>query len=246
MGRCWRARFMGTTRTCARFGVSLPRRRHEVAHSQPNQARLCSIDDVCLLPDKFLPLPNRTPRAFLGQRGDRRHSVMVPHSTSRPRRRASEVPCRADRFWCAEHSRETARLIESITRALMSRARNQRAGQNPSRLASKAIAMREILRPALLNSSRQPCSSRSNVTSLMFSLFSRRRSEPGTTSATSQLSKPSPITVITVLSCSVRNRFTIHSSSPCIWGIPVAFANWNAVEGKLARAVAMLQQPYDF
>jgi hypothetical protein len=128
----------------------------------------------------------------------------------------------------------------------MSRARNQRAGQNPSRLASKAIAMREILRPALLNSSRQPCSSRSNVTSLMFSLFSRRRSEPGTTSATSQLSKPSPITVITVLSCSVRNRFTIHSSSPCIWGIPVAFANWNAVEGKLARAVAMLQQPYDF
>ena len=69
----------------------------------------------------------------------------------------------------------------------MSRARSQRASQNPSRPASKATAMRVIVRPFSVASARQRINKRSNSTSLGSSFFSGWRSRPGTMPATSQL-----------------------------------------------------------
>jgi hypothetical protein len=56
---------------------------------------------------------------------------------------------------------------------------SQRASQKPSRPASKAIAMRSILRPAFFASSRQRCSSFSNALSSTASFFNGWRSTHG-------------------------------------------------------------------
>ena len=74
-----------------------------------------------------------------------------------------------------------------FTRALMPRALSQRASQKPSRPASKATAVRSILRPAFSASSRHRCSSFSNAISSAASFFNGWRSTPGTIPATSQL-----------------------------------------------------------
>jgi hypothetical protein len=83
----------------------------------------------------------------------------------------------------------------------MPRALSQRASQKPSRPASKATAMRSILRPAFSASSRQRLSSFSNALSSTASFFNGWRSTPGTMPATSQLDKPISITAISALSC---------------------------------------------
>jgi hypothetical protein len=77
---------------------------------------------------------------------------------------------------------------------------SQRASQKPSRPASKATAMRSILRPAFSASSRQRLSSFSNALSSTASFFNGWRSTPGTMPATSQLDKLISITAISVLS----------------------------------------------
>src|SRR5258706_1584323 len=71
----------------------------------------------------------------------------------------------------------------------MPRALSQRANQKPSRPASKATAMRSILRPAFSASSRHRCSRFSNALSSTASFFNGWRSMPGTIPATSQLDR---------------------------------------------------------
>ena len=80
----------------------------------------------------------------------------------------------------------------------MLRALSQRANQKPSRPASKATAMRSILRPAFFASSRHRCSSFSNALSSIASFFNRWRSTPGTIPATSQLDRLISMTAISV------------------------------------------------
>src|SRR5262249_56317621 len=63
-------------------------------------------------------------------------------------------------------SRDTATLEGWITCASTPRAASQRASQKPSRPASKASAIRVILRPALTASSRQRCSTASSRSGL--------------------------------------------------------------------------------
>src|SRR5690349_17724383 len=63
-------------------------------------------------------------------------------------------------------SRDTATLEAWITCASTPRALSQRANQKPSRPASKASAIRVILRPALTASSRQRCSRPSSLSAL--------------------------------------------------------------------------------
>jgi len=60
----------------------------------------------------------------------------------------------------------TATLEGWITCASTPRAASQRASQKPSRPASKASAIRVILRPALIASSRQRCSRASSLSGL--------------------------------------------------------------------------------
>src|SRR5665811_1957999 len=74
----------------------------------------------------------------------------------------------------------------------------QRANQKPSRPASKATAMRSILRPAFSASSRHRCSSFSNALSSTASFFNGWRSTPGTIPATSQLDRLISMTAISV------------------------------------------------
>src|SRR5664280_2389403 len=71
----------------------------------------------------------------------------------------------------------------------MPHALSQRASQKPSRPASKATAIRSILRPAFSASSRHRYSSFSNVLSSTASFFNGWRSTPGTMPATSQLDR---------------------------------------------------------
>jgi Haem-degrading len=63
-------------------------------------------------------------------------------------------------------SRDTATLEGWITCASTPRASSQRASQKPSRPASKATAIRAIVRPALTASSRQRCSTASSRSGL--------------------------------------------------------------------------------
>src|SRR4051812_1584008 len=105
----------------------------------------------------------------------------------------------------------------------MPRARSQRASQNPSRPASKATAMRVIVRPFWVASARQRMNKRSNSTSLGSSFFSGWRSRPGTMPATSQLAWLISITAMIVLSCSRGVRDLLKSSSCCAMGRSIAW-----------------------
>src|SRR5271170_775067 len=98
----------------------------------------------------------------------------------------------------------------------MPRALSQRASQKPSRPASKATAMRSILRPAFSASSRQRCSSFSNALSSTASFFNGWRSTPGTMPATSQLDRLISITAISVPSGSRAMRDRLKSFNFCM------------------------------
>src|SRR5271154_796447 len=103
-----------------------------------------------------------------------------------------------------------------MTWTSMPRALSQRASQKPSRPASKATAMRSILRPAFSASSRQRCSSFSNALSSTASFFNGWRSTPGTMPATSQLDRLISITAISVPSGSRAMRDRLKSFNFCM------------------------------
>jgi hypothetical protein len=79
-----------------------------------------------------------------------------PRSHPRNPRFSSSVSSRS--VFARRCSRETATLEAWITCASIPRAASQRASQKPSRPASKATAIRVIVRPALIASYRQRCS----------------------------------------------------------------------------------------
>src|SRR6516165_8101435 len=103
-----------------------------------------------------------------------------------------------------------------MTWASMLRALSQRASQKPSRPASKATAMRSILRPAFSASSRHRCSSFSNALSSTASFFNGWRSTPGKMPATSQLDKLISITAISVPFGSRAMRDRLKSFNVCV------------------------------
>src|SRR5215467_12739010 len=90
----------------------------------------------------------------------------------------------------------------------MPRALSQRASQKPSRPASKATAMREILCSDLTASSRQRLSNVRRALSSVFNFLSGWRSTPGTIPATNQLDRLNSTTAINVVSMSraIRDR----------------------------------------
>src|SRR5450759_2541189 len=98
----------------------------------------------------------------------------------------------------------------------MPHALSQRASQKPSRPASKATAIRSILRPAFSASSRHRYSSFSNVLSSTASFFNGWRSAPGTMPATSQLDRLISMTAISVPSGSRAVRDRLRSFNFCI------------------------------
>src|SRR6476469_415462 len=98
----------------------------------------------------------------------------------------------------------------------MLRALSQRASQKPSRPASKATAMRSILRPAFSASTRQRLSRFSNALSSTASFFNGWRSTPGTMPATSQLDWLISITAINVPSGSRGVRDRLRSFNFCM------------------------------
>src|ERR1700686_2072139 len=98
----------------------------------------------------------------------------------------------------------------------MPRALSQRASQKPSRPASKATAMRSILRPAFSASTRQRLSRFSNELSSTASFFNGWRSTPGTMPATSQLDWLISITAISVPSGSRGVRDRLRSFNFCM------------------------------
>src|ERR1035437_3709796 len=98
----------------------------------------------------------------------------------------------------------------------MPHALSQRASQKPSRPASKATAIRSILRPAFSASSRHRYSSFSNVLSSTASFFNGWRSTPGTMPATSQLERLISMTAISVPSGWRGVRHRLRSFNFCM------------------------------
>jgi hypothetical protein len=115
-------------------------------------------------------------------------------------------------------SRDTATLEGWITCASTPRARSQRANQKPSRPASKASAIRVILRPALTASSRQRCSRTSSRSGFGSSFLRGWRSMPGSIPATSQLDWLISTTAMIVLSCSRATRDLLKACPSEGWG----------------------------
>src|SRR6266436_5428285 len=112
----------------------------------------------------------------------------------------------------------------------MPRALSQRASQKPSRPASKATAMRSILRPAFSASSRHRCSSFSNALSSTASFFNGWRSTPGTIPATSQLDRLISMTAISVPFGSRAVRDRLRSFNFCMGrSIGSHQRRWNAI-----------------
>ena len=100
--------------------------------------------------------------------------VQWPRSPrSQPRKARCSSAASKRSVFARRCSRETAMLVAWITCASTPRARSQRASQKPSRPASKATAMRAIVRPAFAASSRQRCSSASNNALARFQLLGR-------------------------------------------------------------------------
>ena len=99
----------------------------------------------------------------------------------------------------------------------MAYARSQRASQKPSRPASKATAIRLILRPTYSASPRQRCSSWSSPASSGFSFFAACRSTPGIMPAMSQDDWLISITAISVL-VSSRAASDLLGHSAVAWG----------------------------
>src|SRR6266513_5803540 len=112
----------------------------------------------------------------------------------------------------------------------MPRALSQRANQKPSRPASKATAMRSILRPAFSASSRHRCSSFSNALSSTASFFNGWRSTPGTIPATRQLDRLISMTAISVPFGSRAVRDRLRSVHFCMGrSIGSHQRRWNAI-----------------
>ena len=162
--------------------------------------------------------PTRPSRSRLGRRASSSSRVGTaampqwpgsPRSQPRKARLSSSVSSRS--VLARRCSRETATLVGWITCASMPRARSQRASQKPSRPASKATAMRAIVRPALAASSCQRRSSRSSASWSGSSFLSGCRSRPGTIPATSQLDWLSSMTAISVLSWCRATRDLLRS-----------------------------------
>jgi hypothetical protein len=99
-----------------------------------------------------------------GRRWHARHACNgpVPHAATPGNPRLSNSVSSRSVF-ARRCSRETATLEGWITCAYTPRASSQRASQKPSRPASKASVIRVIVRPALTASSRQRCSTASNL-----------------------------------------------------------------------------------
>lgn len=121
-----------------------------------------------------------------------------PRSQPRKARFSSSVSRRS--VFARRRSRETATLVRWMTYASIPCARSQHASQKPSRPASKATAMRVIVRPACVASPRQRSNSRSRAASSGSSFFSGWRVSPGTIPATSQLDRLISTTAMRVLS----------------------------------------------
>src|ERR1700720_830233 len=140
-------------------------------------------------------------------------------------------------------SRDTATLEAWITCASTPRALSQRANQKPSRPASKASAIRVILRPALTASSRQRCSRPSSFSALGSSFLRGWRSMPGSIPATSQLDWLISTTAMIVLSWSRATRDLLKSFG---WGIralhQLATATMVPFPRRLPHTISLLEE----
>src|ERR1035438_8024519 len=129
-------------------------------------------------------------------------TVQWPRSPrSQPRKPRFNIAVSSRSVLARRCSRDTVTLVAWMTCASMPRSRSQRASQKLSRPVSYATAIRVIGLPALIASSRQPCSSLSRSSGFGSNFFSGSRLTPGISPATSQFDKLSSMTAISVLSC---------------------------------------------
>ena len=125
---------------------------------QPGEGPLHSVDDARAFPDQALALPIGPLGVLLRHRRDACHGAMAPFPTQPPQEPALEQLSVQPVGLCPAmfpRNRYT-RGMDHVR--LYPRASSQRASQKPSRPASKASAIRVIVRPALTASSRQRCS----------------------------------------------------------------------------------------
>src|SRR6201997_5419877 len=138
----------------------------EVTNAEPGQGALHAVDKPRAFLDQALALPIGPLGVLLGNRRHAHHTAMAPFATQPPQEPALSNAVSSRSVFARRCSRDTVTLEGWITCASTPRASSQRASQKPSRPASKATAIRVIVRPALTDSSRQRCrraSSRSGL-----------------------------------------------------------------------------------
>ncbi len=183
---------------------------------EPNQGCLHSVDDPTSLSDEAVMLAVGPLGILVLHCRDRDHLAVITLAAQPAEKGAFEqlgvetVSLGAPMLARHRHTR-CVNDVGSMPRAL-----SQRASQKPSRPASKATAMRSILRPACSASSRHRCSSFSNTLSSTASFFKGWRSTPGTMPATSQLDRLISITAISVSSGSRAVRDRLRSFNFCM------------------------------
>jgi hypothetical protein len=187
-------------RSCSSRAGALQQGRFETADAEAGERALHPVPDAGALADDPFALAARPLGILYFDRRDRGHAAVVPFATQPAEKGALQKrgigPVGLRPAVLARHG-NAGRMHNMGFDA----ARSQPAGhQKPSRPASKATAMRVIVRPAFVASSRQRCSSRSSADSSASSFFAGWRSIPGTTPATSQLDWLISMTAISVLS----------------------------------------------
>src|SRR6516225_9720543 len=130
----------------------------EVTNAEPGQGALHAVHKSRAFLDQALALPIGPLGVLFGKRRNARHAAMAPFATQPPQETALQQFGSSRSVFARRCSRDTATLEGWITCASTPRASSQRASQKPSRPASKATAIRVIVRPALTDSSRQRCS----------------------------------------------------------------------------------------
>src|SRR5262245_3836941 len=138
----------------------------KVTNAEPGQRALHAVDKPGAFLAQALALPFGPLGVLFGNRRHAHHAAMVSFPPQPPQEPALQQFAVQPIGLGPAMFRDTATLEGWITCASTPRASSQRASQKPSRPASKATAIRVILRPALTASSRQRCSTASSRSGL--------------------------------------------------------------------------------
>src|ERR1700751_2813447 len=138
----------------------------EVTNAEPGQGALHTVHKPRAVLDQALAVPIVLLGVLFGNCRNAHHAAMAPFATQPPQEPPFQQLGIEPVGLCSAMFARHCDTRGWITCASTPRASSKRASQKPSRPASKATAIRVIVRPALTDSSRQRCSRASSRSGL--------------------------------------------------------------------------------